>query len=199
MWRKIVVYRWRLAIVLALLLLRAGGVVGVMVMRQRAQSPQAASTPTPSITRTPRPSERVRWLPDQLPPTLLPPINTRENIAQAYVSAWRQWALAHERGTTLGLDDYFSASALAQVQYAITSTSEAGWQVRQSDEMHTLQLTYASDDGTLVGFRDIDVRVQQQLRHRNGTQTQTLDMMHTFEVVMVIEEGRWRVRFLVRQ
>ena len=77
------------------------------------------------------------------------------NIAQAYVSAWRQWMLAHEHGTTLGLDDYFSASALAQVQYAITSTSEAGWQVRHRNSPQTQLLKMMH---TLEGVRVIEER-----------------------------------------
>lgn len=190
--------RWGGWLLLGVLLIGLGA-VGVIGLRVRAQ--RSPSTPTPTFTPTPTPNlaARIRWLPDQLPPDLKPPIHSRENIAKAYAVAWQQWALAHERGSPTGLEDFFSASALAQVRYAVTSTHELGWQVLQTDTLHTLQLTFASDDGTLVAFQDVDLPLQQLVRRKNSTEQYTLDLTHTFDVVMAVEEGRWRVRFLLRR
>lgn len=145
--------------------------------------------------------ERVTWLPDRPSAAdgrALEPY-TREQIAGAYLYAWAQWGISYDLNQPYGLKSYFTPPALDAVTLAITSTVAAGWQLRQSNLHHTLELVFYSDDGALVAFTDHSAHLVQQVLRTDGGLVEVHETTNVYDVVMRLEDGAWRIRDLVRR
>jgi hypothetical protein len=124
---------------------------------------------------------------------------TRDKIANAYLRAWAQWNISYEVGQPYGLTTYFSGPALAGVSAAVEETARNGWQARQSDLRHNLELTFYADDGLAVAFTDHQVPVVQALENPETGETMVVETRATYDVVMLIEDGNWRLRYWQRR
>ena len=145
--------------------------------------------------------DRVTWLPDLPTATAGRPLAayTREQIAGAYLYGWAQWGTSYELKKPYNLKSYFAAPALDMVSAAVTSTVAAGWQLRQSNLHHLLELTFFSDDGQLIAFTDHNAHLVQQLLDADGQMLNVQETTSVYAVVMRLEDGNWRIRDLVRQ
>ena len=140
-------------------------------------------------------AERLQWLPDRPLSTqqrVMEP-NTRQQIAGSYLRAWAQWGISHEVGRPYGLRTYFSGPALAGVTESVTTTVSAGWQLRQSNLHHELELHFYADDGSIVAFTDHNLQVVQHFRNIDSDKSYVLETSHIYDVVMLLEDGNWRI------
>jgi len=144
---------------------------------------------------------RVTWLPDgpgvgaeHTLPTYL-----REKIAGAYLYGWAQWNTSYTLQRPYNLKTYFAPPALDLVSTAITSTVAAGWQLRQANLHHRLELTFVSEDGQLVAFTDHNAHLVQQILAADGNLLDIQETTNVYAVVMRLEDGNWRIRDLVRR
>lgn len=153
--------------------------------------------------------EAVTWAPDANDGRPMEPA-TREEIRSGYVRAWAELDIAATTGRGEGLRTYFAGPALKAVLAGAGSTgagstgagstgtgstgTEAtefpGLGVAQLD--HHLTLRFYSDDGSIVGFRDEPAGL---VRSDGDT---VLDGREAYDVVMLLEDGNWRVRHWVR-
>ena len=140
------------------------------------------------------------WLPDR-PQSVeqreMEP-NTRDLITRSYLRAWAQWGISLEVGQPYGLGTYYAGPALAGVTRNVTETVASGWTIRQSNLHHEVELHYYADDGSIVGFADYNVQLVQQYLPLDGTRQQATDSTvlqstHRYDVVMVLEDGNWRI------
>lgn len=145
--------------------------------------------------------ERVTWLPDAatVPAKHTLPTYLRAQIAGAYLYGWAQWNTSYALQRPYNLKSYFAAPALQMVSTAITSTVAAGWQVRQHNLQHQLELTFVSADGQLVAFTDHNAHLVQQLLDVDGNLLDVQETTNVYAVVMRLEDGNWRIRDLVRR
>ncbi|MCX6050601.1 MAG: cellulase family glycosylhydrolase [Chloroflexi bacterium] len=128
--------------------------------------------------------DRLTWLDDHVSASegrALPDF-TRQQLAGAYLHAWAQWGISYE----------------LQRPY-ITSTVSAGWQIQQSNLHHTLQLTFYSDDGLVATFTDQAAQLVQQVSRADDGVDEINETTSVYDVVMILEEGNWRVHDLVRR
>lgn len=145
--------------------------------------------------------ERVTWLPDQPAAAAGRPLEpyTRERIAGAYLYGWAQWGIAYELQQPYNLKSYFISPALDAVSLAVTSTVAAGWQIHQSNLQHTLALTFYSDDGSVVAFRDHNAHLVQQVVNADQSLVAVQESTNVYDVVMRLVDGEWHIRDLVRR
>ncbi|MDM8519844.1 cellulase family glycosylhydrolase [Anaerolineales bacterium HSG6] len=142
--------------------------------------------------------QRLEWLPDQYHGHELEPFE-RDKISGAYLHAWGQWAISYEVGKPYGLSTYFAGATLETMSHNIEQAKEADWQIQQSDLYHQLELTFYADDGNTVAFTDRAVDLVQQIQHGDEESAQIINSVADYEVVMMLEQGRWRVRRWIRQ
>ena len=145
--------------------------------------------------------DRVTWLPDG--PTVaagrvLEPY-VRERVAGAYLYGWAQWGISYDLKQPYNLKTYFTRPALDAVTQAVTATVAAGWQVRQSNLHHTLELAFYADDGSLVAFTDHNAHLVQQVINADSSQVVVQESTNVYDVVMRLDDGEWRIRDLVRR
>lgn len=139
--------------------------------------------------------ERLQWLPDQplSPQQRVMEANTRTQITASYLRAWAQWGISYEVGQPYGLRTYFSGPALAGVTRSVTETVAAGWQLRQSNLHHEIELYFYSDDGSIVAFSDRNLQVVQHFRQSANGESFVVESSHRYDVLMLLEDGNWRV------
>lgn len=144
---------------------------------------------------------RVTWLPDAatVPANQTLPTYLRTQIAGAYLYGWAQWNTSYALRRPYNLKSYFAAPALQMVSTAITSPVAAGWQVRQYNLQHQLELTFVSADGQLIAFTDHNAHLVQQILDVDGNLLDVQETTNVYAVVMRLEDGNWRVRDLVRR
>lgn len=123
---------------------------------------------------------------------------TRTQVESAYLRAWLQWNISYLRAEPYGLSTYFSGPALDAVQSSVTTINEQGGRIEQTDLTHHLDLHFYSADGSTVSFTDHDVSLVQIVRDAAGEPVLTGETTATYDVVMFLEDGNWRVRHWLR-
>jgi len=184
---------------LLLLLLTIGalttlaGISGILTYMSTGADPATALNLAPVAP--PDLEKRLSWLADQpsVSQQRAMESNTRAQFTAGYLRAWTQWNLSYELGQPYGLDTYFSGPALLGVTRSVTETVAAGWQVRQSNLHHELELSFYADDGSVVAFTDHNLQVVQHFQHKTTGESFVLETSHVYEVVMLLEEGVWHI------
>lgn len=123
---------------------------------------------------------------------------TRDEIEAAYERAWLQWHFSLTKGEPFGLATYFSGPALASIEQGIRDSVASGVTIEQADTRHDLELTFYSADGTIAAFTDHAATVIQLVKDGEGAVLFSAETTSTYDVVMMIDEGRWRVRHMLR-
>jgi len=137
--------------------------------------------------------DEVVWLPDPggLPREMEP--LTRDAVTASWIRAWEQLEIVASTGDTSGVEVYFANSAregvLAQAsQWSGRSVSQLG---------HDLQLTFYSEDGQIIGLSSVESRLQ-----RSETRDEveyTRGSRESYDAVLVLDDGNWRVHHWVRR
>ncbi|NET73973.1 MAG: cellulase family glycosylhydrolase [Sphaerospermopsis sp. SIO1G2] len=73
-----------------------------------------------------------------------------------------------------------------------------GWSLEQTDLSHRLQLHFYSADGSIVSFTARDVLVARVMRNETAVPILTEVTRADYNVIMMLEDGNWRVRHWVR-
>ena len=201
---KLLIWLSLLALVVAAFFLVLTGAGNLIVYFSTGADPSSALNLIPAAPNDLE--QRLHWLPEQIPDSPgyrsdfrpLEPF-TRDKIAGAYLRAWSQWNISYQVGVPYGLKSYFSGLALAEISAAVTAVGKSGWEITQNDLRHNLLLTFYADDGQVVAFTDREASVVQILTPPDGGASQMIEMSGTYEVVMLLEDGNWRVRLWQRQ
>ncbi len=141
----------------------------------------------------------VEWLPDdadtgrELEPFI------RENIEAAYIRAWLQQGFSYTKGEPHGLKTYFTGPALAMVEDNINHVAEQDLLLQQVATDHLLQLHFYSADGTIAVFTDRQARVAQHIKDGAGQEVMAEEDLAAYQVVMMVDEGNWKVRHWLRR
>ncbi len=141
----------------------------------------------------------LTWLPDD-PDTgrSIEPF-TRSQIESAYLRAWLQWNISYLRNEPYGLKTYFAGPALDAVTATVNDVAAQGLRVAQVDSVHELKLHVLSADGSIVSFTDTRALVAQSIRDASGKTLFAGETEASYDVVMFLEDGHWRVRHWVRK
>ncbi|GGM09019.1 hypothetical protein [Nakamurella endophytica] len=129
----------------------------------------------------------VHWAPDAWQRDRRPEPATRTLVAAAYVRAWAAVGHYQTTGDGQALQDTFSGAARAAA-LALPRSGVATWDVG-----HRLRLEFYALDGATVAFRDEAADVV-----RSVPGAGVLLSRESYDVVMVLEDGYWRVRQLRR-
>jgi hypothetical protein len=197
---KILVKRvlWAIILVVAVLfsgflLNAAGNLLGYF---QRGADPALALNIVPN--KPPDLFVRLTWQAD--PPDTGRKVEpfTRTEIETAYLRAWLQWNISFGKNAPYGLKTYFSGPALAALSENIQATAAKGWKILQADTSHDLQINFYASDGSIVSFTDHQALVTRMIQDSSGAIVQAGEDAATYDVVMMLEDGNWRIRHWLR-
>lgn len=170
--------RIALAVTLAAALVLAVLVAVVAVVRDPGEPAEASTSAA---------LERVDWAPDDWTRDRVLDDDTRRTVGAAYATAWQALAQYTRIGDTgpvdLAFDDVLAAriAATRPVDGAI------------DDRGHTLTLDFFARDGATIAFTD-RAEVERTIEGFEPLRTE-----ERYEVVMVLEDGYWRVAQFARQ
>jgi Cellulase (glycosyl hydrolase family 5) len=195
--------RLKLLIFLALALLALVGMAAAVAATtrllayfQRGADPASALNIVPNVP--PDLGVDLAWLPTIGDIGRTPDAFSQTQIAQGYERAWLEWNVAYVRATDKGLPTAFTGPALRVISDAVSDAAEQGWRVTQVDTGHRLRLTFYSADGSVATLRDeasVEVRI---VRDPRGQIVLAEEVRSTYDVVMLLEDGRWRIRHITR-
>ena len=123
----------------------------------------------------------------------------RTKIESAYVRAWLQMGFSYTKGEPHGLKTYFAGPALAMVEENLAAYATSDQIVSQVATSHQLQLHFYSADGTLAAFTDREARVAHHVTDRDGNEILAVEDVAAYQVIMVVDEGNWKVRHWLRR
>jgi len=163
------------------------------VLSSITSSAETADVFTDAAELPPTLIDSVTWNADPMDlPRPMEPL-TRVDVTASWLRAWEQLRIVSETGDTSDIEVYFSSTAreniLAQAQeWDETSVRQLG---------HDLELTFYSEDGQVLGLRSTETRVRR--RRDAGDRTVTAESNESYEAVMILEDGNWRIHHLVRR
>lgn len=119
-------------------------------------------------------------------------------IQKDYVNSWYVKNVAYKDYDSLGVFDFFTESARENVVKTMLFNQSHNTKVSQTTISHNLYLDFYSADGQLVVFEDRDMKSYSQIQQDDLMRTENFDS-ESYKVVMLLEDGFWRVRHMVRQ
>lgn len=138
---------------------------------------------------------KIEWLPDQIVDARVINDYLRKDIETAYSQAWHILNQAMRNSNTSHLQDYYADEILERIIYELTDSSD--FIKEQVDLQHTIQINHFALDNQLVAFRDSGVEVIKRIYKENDL-ISSHKSVFDFEVVMTLDDGRWRIRHMLR-
>ncbi|MDY7541911.1 MULTISPECIES: hypothetical protein [unclassified Cryobacterium] len=136
-------------------------------------------------------SQLVTWLPDAWQRERVLEPATRMMIAASYIRAWAAIGHFQSTGERPAVNDTFSGSARRAVLELPRTGPSATWDLR-----HSLELEFYALDGATVAFHDGGANIARTVG--TGLNETVLLGHESYDVVMVLEDGFWRIHQLRR-
>lgn len=137
--------------------------------------------------------DAVLWQPDR--PDLrreMEPL-TRVDVTSAWLRAWEQLSIVAQTGDTTGLEVYFSNSALE----GLLGSASDSRNFPTHQIAHELRIDFYSRDGQVIGLTAD--RVELVRAAEVGDVTGWLQTDESYEAVLLLEDGNWRIQHWVRR
>ncbi len=122
---------------------------------------------------------------------------TLGRIEEDYLSAWYARQFAFLSNSIDPVTDYYTEDALKEVEAIIKNNESNGVYVESTTLSHELTFDFLSIDGQLAVFRDDNVRVFKRVFREKGLISQS-ESVESYEIIMLLEDGIWRIRHLIR-
>ncbi|TXE14993.1 cellulase family glycosylhydrolase [Seonamhaeicola algicola] len=116
-------------------------------------------------------------------------------ITNDYMNAWHVRNIAYKKNDPYGINDFYTDSARVRIFENIhLNKANNNWFKRTTLKHHT-DLDFYSADGTMVVFKDFGVEEYQEV-YENETLVLTEKDTTSYQVMMLLEDGFWRIRHL---
>ena len=172
------------------------GIANLVAYFQSSADPAAILNIIPNTP--PNTGVDIQWHPDDplhLSGREMEPF-TRTQIASAYERAWLQWNISLLRNEPYGLRTYFAGPALDAIQESIPASDEL---VEQTNTSHRLRLHFYSADGSIVSLSDEAAYITRIVYGTDGKVIHAVEYRCTFDIVLMLEDGNWRIRHMVQR
>lgn len=116
-------------------------------------------------------------------------------IENDYLRAWQIRQNALLNNTTKGIDIYYTNSAKQKLMEVVKLNTAQNITINSTTLNHQLYLKFYSADGRLVVFDDKNVHQVSEIND-NQTSLITQQELHNYKVMMLLEDGYWRIRHM---
>ncbi|PCE62518.1 cellulase family glycosylhydrolase [Sediminicola luteus] len=114
-----------------------------------------------------------------------------------YRSAWYVKNMAFRNNDPFGLDDFFTKSAKAELLALLNLNIQNGVSQRSTTITHHIQLEFYSLDGKMAILTDHMVTGYQETYQR-GELTYAGPTQNSYRVMLLLEDGFWRIRQMIK-
>ncbi len=119
-------------------------------------------------------------------------------IETAYLEAWQALNLCHRSKETTLLKDHFAENLWSKLDALVYDQEDH--LLQQADLEHQLDLHTFALDKQLVAFKDWGVRLKKNIHEiESGRLVYSGIQPSNYEVVMTLDDGRWRIRHMKRE
>lgn len=120
-----------------------------------------------------------------------------EIISRDYFLAWHLLNRSIKEGSTDQLKAYFTDSLCLQIknQQELQKT----YSIEQIDLNHEIEIHLYSYDRQVISFTDKCVKIHKKAYDSEGQLMYQIETINDFEVIMILEDGRWKISHLLRQ
>jgi len=123
---------------------------------------------------------------------------TLAKIERDYLSAWYVKNVAYKTNQTTGIDDYYTDSARKNIFEFVTQNQQAQISLDATTLSHEPNIEFFSEDGQLIVLKDENVIEYKQL-YKDGTFVMKTTEMSNYKAILLLEDGFWRIRHLVKE
>ncbi|WP_299120303.1 cellulase family glycosylhydrolase [uncultured Winogradskyella sp.] len=118
-------------------------------------------------------------------------------IENDYLDAWYVKYVALKTNTKKGLDDYYTDNAVENIYSIISINSENKTTLEATTLEHHPNLEFFSEDGQLAVLTDHDVIEFKRIFNGETLITEVTEKS-SYKVTLLLEDGFWRIRHLVK-
>jgi hypothetical protein len=120
-----------------------------------------------------------------------------KEIEKDYLQAWYLRNAAFKNNDDYGLSNYFTDSIHTKIFNTIKFNKEQNTTINSTTLSHNPSIDFYSADGKLVVFTDSEVISYEEVYSKDELVLQQKDTT-TYQVIMLLEDGFWRIRQLVK-
>jgi len=140
---------------------------------------------------------KINWEEDQIVDGRIVNEYIRSDLEKAYTEAWYVVNMSFANKDDSHLQDYFAGKALDWIRQEVSDSSE--YIIHQTELNHNLQLHHFTLDNQLAAFSDKDVKVMRKVVDAEGEVVYEEEGVFDYDVVMILGDGRWRIKHLVKR
>ena len=118
-------------------------------------------------------------------------------IEEDYLDAWYVKHVAYMTNSMTGIDDFYTESARKNISNVISINSESNTVIEATTLAHQPTLEFFSEDGQIVVITDHDV-IEYKRIFSGEKLVAEVNEKSTYKVTLLLEDGFWRIRHLVR-
>lgn len=118
-------------------------------------------------------------------------------IEADYLDAWYVKHVAYMTNTMTGIDDFYTESARENIRNVISINSESDTVIEATTLAHHPTLEFFSEDGQIAVLTDHDV-IEYKRIFTEEKLVAEVNEKSTYKVTLLLEDGFWRIRHLVR-
>ena len=122
-------------------------------------------------------------------------INAVEND---YLDAWYVKQVAYKTNTQVGIEDYFTKSARKNIYDLIKHNKSEKITIDATTLEHNLDLEFFSEDGQLIVLKDTNAVEHKKIFKDNKLVLESTEVS-TYRYVLLLEDGFWRIRHVVKE
>ncbi|UOB19063.1 glycoside hydrolase family 2 TIM barrel-domain containing protein [Abyssalbus ytuae] len=123
---------------------------------------------------------------------------TLKKLEKDYLNAWYVKNIAYQNNNLYGIKDYYTDSAQTNIKKTVEFNKKNNIFLESTTLRHHPILNFYSADGQLAEFTDENVEEYHKLYKNNQVIFETTQTS-TYKVLMLLEDGFWRIRHMVKQ
>ena len=141
-------------------------------------------------------SPKMVWAPIENEGRQINP-QTLSEIEKDYLDAWYVKHVANKTNSKEGIKDYFTENARENLYHYLDLNAKEDITIESTTLNHNPTLEFFSEDGQLAVLTDKEVKEFKRIYKNNELVFETKESS-TFKVVLLLEDGFWRIRHLVK-
>ncbi len=119
-------------------------------------------------------------------------------IQNDYLDAWYVRNVAYKTNLKEGIEDYYTEHARENLYQFIEQNTEEGITVESTTLEHHPTLEFFSEDGQLAVISDNNVVEYKRIFKDDNLVLETVEQSN-YKVILLLEDGFWRIRHLVKE
>lgn len=123
---------------------------------------------------------------------------TLDELQRDYLNAWYVKNIAYKNNDPYGIKDYYTDSAQVNIFKTIDYNKTNKIHIEATTLTHNPKLEFYSADGQLAVFTDTNVE-EYQRTYKNKELVFETTHTSAYKVMMLLEDGFWRIRHMVKQ